>query len=681
MRKKTKKMKGLMAILITLAMVLSLFGGITFVPITAHAEGIVGTVVKEGDTFDFGGSYVAWDNTGTSYIFEYQTITVSSITRDDFWNQWKFVTGTLQNLYLTAPASRDPLERPNGFKVVGGSGTELDPYTLELVYGDYTVTYDANGADDGSVPTDVSYSYYSGESVTVRGNTGDLKKNLYQFGGWNTKADGSGTTYAAGDTFNITKDMVLYAKWDEKTLNLVDKVVKMGDTIDFDGMYILSDDNSGNSFPVASFTLTGINWIEGYGQWKFEADGASIYISGTNDKTATGFKVSGGNGKPDNPYTFEAVYEAITHTHTLVKIDEVSATCTEDGTREYWKCSECNKLFSDSDATHEINAPTEIPSTGHDWGEWVVTKEATATEDGSRMRVCKNNPSHKETEVIEKTSHIHTIVKVDAAPATCTEDGHEAYWMCSLCTKMFSDANGVNEINSPTLIPAIGHDWGDWVVTKEATTTEDGLETRICKNDASHVENRSIKSGNSGNGDWSDDFTGLFPKGENWYYVENGVWISDKYAFIEYKGYKFIVANGLLAKVNGLVMDPNSDKWYFCAEGQVVKHTGLVMYDDEWFYVEDGVLDTGLNALVEYNGGLFYVAAGRLLRNVNGLVMDPNSPDWYFVAIGEVQVSYTGLAYYNGEWFYVAKGRLAVEYSGEMEYDGQIFKVENGMVK
>ena len=182
-------------------------------------------------------------------------------------------------------------------------------------------------------------------------------------------------------------------------------------------------------------------------------------------------------------------------------------------------------------------------------------------------------------------------------------------------------------------------------------------------------------------GAWKNDFTSLVKIGKDWYYIENGVWISDKYGFIEYEGYLFIVANGVLAKETGLVMDPNSDKWYFCAEGQVVKHTGLAMYDGEWFYVENGVLDTGLNALVEYNGGLFYVAAGRLLREVNGLAMDPNSPDWYFVALGEVQVHYTGLAYYNGDWFYVDKGKLAVDYTGEVEYDGLIFQVENGMVK
>ena len=677
-----KKMKSLASIFMILTMVFSLFGGITLAPIKAHAEGIVGTVGKIGDTIDFGGAYVVWDNTDPSCKLTFTSVTVNSVKWDDFWNQWELVTDKgAHNLYFAVHDSADTSVVPKGYKVVGGEGTESDPYTLDLVYGDYTVIYDENGADKGSIPTETTASYYSGESVTVLGNTGNLKKDDYKFVGWNTKADGTGTSYVAGDTFNISKNTVLYAQWkDSRTGDLIGKTVKMGGTIDFDGAYVVSDYTS----RFYTIEISEINWISDMEMWEFGADGLYIYVSGTSDSPATGFKVTSGIGTEADPYTLEAVYEESTHVHTLVKTNKTFATCTEDGYQEYWTCSECNKLFSDSEAKNQISKPIVIPATGHDWGEWEVTKPATETEDGIETRVCKNDASHVETRVIEKFSHIHTFVKVDGVPATCTEDGYQAYWVCSECNKLFSDGIVKNEISKPIVIPATGHDWGEWEVTKPATETEEGVETRVCKNDASHVETRPIaKSNGSGseNGTWADDFTGLSKVGETWYYVENGVWISDKYGFIEYKGYQFIVANGVLAKVNGLVMDPNSDKWYFCAEGQVVKHTGLVMYNDEWFYVENGVLDTSLNALVAYNGGLFYVAAGRILRDVSGLVMDPNSPDWYFVALGEVQVQYTGLVVYDDVWFYVAKGKLAVNYTGEAEYDGKVFQVENGMVK
>ena len=682
-----KKMKSLTSIFMILTMVFTLFGGIAVAPIKVHAEGIVGTVVKVGDTIDFGDAYVAWHNSNPSYIKTFSSVTLYSIKWKDSGNLWRMVNDeSLQDFFVT-PNSTDPSITPVGFKVSGGTGTELNPYTIEAAYGDYTVTYDANGADDGSLPTEKTISYCSGETVKVLGNTGNLKKINYNFGGWNTKADGTGTSYSEGDSFNISQNVVLYAKWTDKP-SLVGEIVKLGDTIDFDGAYVLSNDSSSASqavFHFPSFNLTGINWVENDGQWEFKTSGLSIRVSGTNNSSASGFKVAGGKGTESNPYTFEVVYEESKHTHTLVKTDEVSETCTEDGHRAYWTCTECGKLFSDSNGNFEISEPIVIPATGHDWSEWEVTKPATENEDGIETRICKNDASHVENRGINKFSHVHTLVKTDRVSPTCTEDGCEAYWTCTECNKLFSDSNGKNEISNPMIIHATGHDWGEWIVTKPATETEDGVETRVCKNDASHVETRTITkssgSGNNENTEWASDFTGLADVGGTWYYVENGVWISDKYGFIEYKGYLFIVANGVLAKVNGLVMDPNSDKWYFCAEGQVVKHTGLVMYNEEWFYVENGVLDTSLNALVAYNGGLFYVAAGRILRDVSGLVMDPNSPDWYFVALGEAQVQYTGLVMYDNVWFYVAKGKLAVEYTGEAEYDGQVFQVENGMVK
>lgn len=37
-----------------------------------------------------------------------------------------------------------------------------------------------------------------------------------------------------------------------------------------------------------------------------------------------------------------------------------------------------------------------------------------------------------------------------------------------------------------------GHDWGEWRVTKPATTSAAGVETRVCKRNASHTETRAI---------------------------------------------------------------------------------------------------------------------------------------------------------------------------------------------
>jgi autotransporter-associated beta strand protein len=80
-----------------------------------------------------------------------------------------------------------------------------------------TLAYDGNGSASGSAPVDANSPYGSGSTVTVLGNTGGLTKTNYNFGGWNTAANGAGTTYQAGGTFTITANTTLYAKWNPAT--------------------------------------------------------------------------------------------------------------------------------------------------------------------------------------------------------------------------------------------------------------------------------------------------------------------------------------------------------------------------------------------------------------------------------------------------------------------------------
>ena len=82
----------------------------------------------------------------------------------------------------------------------------------------YTVTYNGNGNASGSAPADSS-TYVASAVVTVLANTGNLTKPGYAFAGWNTAADGSGTTYAAGQTFAMgSANATLYAKWGDEAV-------------------------------------------------------------------------------------------------------------------------------------------------------------------------------------------------------------------------------------------------------------------------------------------------------------------------------------------------------------------------------------------------------------------------------------------------------------------------------
>jgi uncharacterized repeat protein (TIGR02543 family) len=77
----------------------------------------------------------------------------------------------------------------------------------------YGVTYSGNDNTGGSVPVD-NGAYTSGQMVTVLGNAGALYNTGYCFAGWNTAADGSGTSYVGGNTFSMgLADVMLYAQW------------------------------------------------------------------------------------------------------------------------------------------------------------------------------------------------------------------------------------------------------------------------------------------------------------------------------------------------------------------------------------------------------------------------------------------------------------------------------------
>jgi len=96
----------------------------------------------------------------------------------------------------------------------GGGGSSPSPTNPVTTY---TVTYSGNTSTGGSTPLD-SGAYQQGQMVTVLGNTGGLVKSGYTFAGWNTKADGSGTSYTTAQTFAMgTGNVTLYAMWTANT--------------------------------------------------------------------------------------------------------------------------------------------------------------------------------------------------------------------------------------------------------------------------------------------------------------------------------------------------------------------------------------------------------------------------------------------------------------------------------
>ncbi len=146
-----------------------------------------------------------------------------------------------------------------------------------------------------------------------------------------------------------------------------------------------------------------------------------------------------------------------------------AATC-RDAAVEVRQCSICGKLDFRS-----VGAPD---LTKHTWTEWYSYIAPECEVDGTERRDCTTCGTYQDR-TVSKIGHNYQLESI--TPATCTEPGSYNY-QCM---------NDPHHTKTET-IPPLGHDWGEWTVTKAPTCTEGGTETRVCKRDPSHKEERSV---------------------------------------------------------------------------------------------------------------------------------------------------------------------------------------------
>ena len=184
--------------------------------------------------------------------------------------------------------------------------------------------------------------------------------------------------------------------------------------------------------------------------------------------------------------------------HAMTHHDAVAPTCTEAGTVEYWSCSKREKNFSDEAGTTELTNII-VPATGHDMTHHDAVAP-TCTEAGTveywSCSKCEKNFSDANG-TTELTSIVapatgHTMTHHDAVAPTCTEDGTVEYWSCSKCEKNFSDADGTTEITN-IVAPATDHNWD----TPTYTWADDNghvTAKRVCKNNSAHFEEETVEA-------------------------------------------------------------------------------------------------------------------------------------------------------------------------------------------
>lgn len=166
-----------------------------------------------------------------------------------------------------------------------------------------TITFNANGGEGTMAAQQVP------QSTSRNLNSNTFTRAHYTFNGWNTQANGSGTSYADGASINTSTDLTLYAQWTEAsqyTVTFKNNGVTYATKTNYEGETITD---------VADPTACEGYTFEGWSTQTYAADNtsaATIDYTGTIPAANTTYHavysktVSGGGGSSgSSEFTFE----------------------------------------------------------------------------------------------------------------------------------------------------------------------------------------------------------------------------------------------------------------------------------------------------------------------------------------------------------------------------------------
>lgn len=255
----------------------------------------------EKSDYVFAGWYASQECTGEAYDFTGKTMPANNIT---LYAKWVAPTYTV-TVYDQNGTKLDEITVSKGDTVTDWLSTQKNKITLDT--GDsflgwtinrglpfnpgtkitmnynlyakvgnstgYSVTYDANGGT-GSV-TDTE-KYAKGAEATVMSNS--FKNGDMVFLGWNTKADGTGTTYYPNGTIKVTGNMDLYAQWGDVASTVT---VTYHSNFDTDQTKTVNGIANNGQITVEDYSATSLPAREGYtfAGWTTEANGSGTKFS------------------------------------------------------------------------------------------------------------------------------------------------------------------------------------------------------------------------------------------------------------------------------------------------------------------------------------------------------------------------------------------------------------------
>ena len=162
--------------------------------------------------------------------------------------------------------------------------------------------------------------------------------------------------------------------------------------------------------------------------------------------------------------TFSMNYIPATGVHSFIPVEDEEYMIEEgDCTHpyQYWKsCSVCQQSAEEAYglAVDELVEELTARKQSGEQADW---------ESVTKNRILLLDERYK----FSAGGEGHHILHVDRQEATCTSDGWKEYTWCDVCGERFNFE----------AIPAKGHRWSEFKVTKEATCTEDGSRERVCE--------------------------------------------------------------------------------------------------------------------------------------------------------------------------------------------------------
>lgn len=183
----------------------------------------------------------------------------------------------------------------------GDSSASIATYTFTLPQlSSYEITYDANG---GTNAPKAQKKFYD-SAIFLQSST--PTRTGYQFLNWNTKQDGSGTTYNPGEKYTVNASLALYAKWKINTYTISynangGKNAPSNGTKTYNISYTISKDKpvrTGYSFVNWNTKLDGTGVSYNSGDAYTKNVGLTLYATWKKVTYTVTYDANGGTGAP-----------------------------------------------------------------------------------------------------------------------------------------------------------------------------------------------------------------------------------------------------------------------------------------------------------------------------------------------------------------------------------------------